>query len=283
MKHFLILIAFVALPLLAQQGTMICKIKINDTVVKLDIGDFKSILSSVSKSNVCAQGHIKEVPRSGMVYKSGSPIGKDLSNGETDDLVDSLEVPCKKFVCTPFEAVVQDGQLIPLKKNDLIVDLTTFQRGEVREAFADGRSYSFFPADTSKLFFRAYPSQIAKQIECFKEFCVGSEVAPNERADSAIQYQRMTITEVYSNGLITAVSQTDSSTYWLLTSTYNLIGKPVRELNGIRVGMRVIDNGDDATGTVKEILPNGVFKIFYEKEPSRLYSRVRSQIAPAAQ
>ena len=138
MKQGLFLGLFLALPLFAQQGPLVCKVKINEMFVKLDIGDFKSILSSVSKSNQCVLGHIKEVPYSGMVYKSGSPVGKDLSNKEADDLIESLGIPCKKIVCTPIEAIVQEGQVIPLKKGDPIVDLTTFQRGEVRETFADG-------------------------------------------------------------------------------------------------------------------------------------------------
>ena len=128
-----------------------------------------------------------------------------------------------------------------------------------------------------------YPVQIAKQIECYKEFCVGEGVTPNERAEPGIQFQRLLIAEVYSNGLVSALDQRDNSTYWLSSGSYNLLGRSIKELDGIRVGMRVIDNGDDAVGTVKEILPNGVFKKFYEKEPSRLYSRLRSQFAPASQ
>lgn len=260
------------------QDQIACQVTIENQTFVTNSKDWTRILSNLSKTNGCVYGKIHGQPKTGVLFVNGQLFRSNLSNSEGDTQMESVErlqeLTCKKVSCKPLDHSSYEPEESGLARNDSVIDHRTQHLGTVVDYFADGRTSILFEADTSRHYIRHYPNEISKEVNCFKNFCAGKSV---------IDYSNETgvIAKIFSNGMAAVLFPSDTSRYY-----FRIAGKEISlvegaQVNGIRVGSRVIDNSDNSIGTVKFILPGGVFRILYDIDPSRYYDRRRHEIEPA--
>lgn len=253
-----------------------CQVSISGQTHTVAIKEFFDIVASTAKTNSCVYAKVSGVSNTGVVFRGGVKIGSSLSNTQAKKLIAGDESYCLQLSCDPKKSEPPqpvEPQIPALHKNENVIDIATNQLGVVNEVFADGRATVLFHDDTSKLYVRSYPTQLAKEVESVGQYRSGGRVVDYSGETGTIRH-------IFNNGIAFVDYPSDTSRPYIrkIESEIKLAPFSVPEYQGFVVGSRIIDNGDNSVGSVIEIYSNGQFKLLFEADTSRYYYRTVDQI-----